>query len=73
MEDKAYVWIGYSKNPPYLPVAVADTAKELARIMGVKKCTVISEWCHFRKGRRKVCRFHRVMVDGLEKGGDSRG
>ncbi len=37
-----HVWVGYAKKPPYLPQAVADTAEELAVMMGTNRNAVYS-------------------------------
>ena len=59
-----HVWVGYAKKPPYLPQAVADTAEELARMMGTNKNAVCSTWSHYLAGRVPRSRFHRVRVGG---------
>lgn len=58
-----YVWVAYSKDPPYLPVAVAETSKDLAEKVGTTKNVVDSAWSHYKKGFTKTCRFHRVKID----------
>ena len=42
-----YLWVAYQKEPPYLPVAVADSAQELNR---------------YQHGKLRHSRFHRVRV-----------
>ena len=42
------VFIKYSNKPPYLPIAVADSKTELARILGVSPNSVISSYAHKR-------------------------
>lgn len=39
---KGHVYVRYSRKHPYLPIAIADTAKELARMLGVTENTVYS-------------------------------
>ena len=57
------VWVGYSPQPPYLPIAVADTAAQLAKLMGTTKGTVYSAWSHYQAGESKTCRYHCVPMD----------
>lgn len=40
------VYVKYSNKPPYLPVAVADSKAELAKMLGVRLNNVI---CAFHK------------------------
>lgn len=61
-----YVWVAYGKAPPYLPVAVADSAAELARLTGTSENCIHSTWCKFQRGRFKSSRFHRVRVGGTK-------
>ncbi len=60
MQD--YVWVGYEKKPPYLPCAVADSAGELARLMGVTENTVRAAWCHYQAGKLPKSRYHKVRI-----------
>lgn len=43
------VYVKYSKDPPYLPEAVADTKTELAEMLGTSTDTVYSSFSHGRK------------------------
>lgn len=58
-----FIWIGYSEEPPYLPVAVADSARQLAQLMGTTKGAIYSSWCRYRAGKHQTCRYHCVPVD----------
>lgn len=60
-----YVWVAYDRNPPYLPIAIARTADELSRTLGVSRNTIESLWSKYNKGILKRSRFHRVKV-GLD-------
>ena len=57
-----YVWVAYSNKPPYLPVAVADTAKELAAIAGVSCSTVRGCWMRYQQGQCRRTRYHKVFL-----------
>ena len=50
MERKAIgkVYVKYDSKPPYLPVAVADSKRELAEILGVSRNVVYSSFSHKR-------------------------
>lgn len=43
------LYVKYSKDPPYLPEAVADTKTELAKMIGTTTDTVYSSYSHGRK------------------------
>ena len=57
-----YVWVAYSNKPPYLPIAVADTAKELAAIIGVSGSNVRCCWLRYRLGKIRRTRYHKVLL-----------
>ena len=59
----SYVWMQITRDEYELPVAVADTAQELADIVGTTKNNVNSCASHVRRGRFKWSRFIRVQVD----------
>ena len=48
-----------------LPLAIADTAKDLARICGVKLSTVRSSASRVNTGHDdgRFCRFRRVLIE----------
>lgn len=51
---KGHVYVKYSSKHPYLPVAVADTAKELAKMIGVRESTVYTSITHQRSSYARV-------------------
>lgn len=61
-----YVWVAYQSRSPYLPVAVADTAAELARIVGVPRAHIVDISSHanrrLRDGKFHHARFMCVCV-----------
>lgn len=57
------VWILVTKDEFELPVAIADTAKELARICGVSNRTVISGALRSKSGKVKKSRYIKVEID----------
>lgn len=58
----SYVWIAYTGRPPYLPVAVADTSRELAALMGVSRATIAGCWLRYRRGLCRRTRYHKVAL-----------
>lgn len=59
---KNYIWVAYSKDPTFLPVAIADTVKEIARMTGTTQGGVWSAWRHYTAVEYKSSRFHKVKV-----------
>lgn len=57
------VWMLVTKDEFELPVAIADTAKELARICGVSNRTVISGALRSKSGKVKKSRYIKVEID----------
>ena len=45
------LWLMVTKDKYQLPLAVADTAEELAQMVGVKPSTIIKSVTHQRKSR----------------------
>lgn len=56
------VWVAYQKSNPHLPVAIARTAEELAKKVGVSTSTVLTCWNKYQRGILKKTRYHRVKV-----------
>lgn len=50
------IWLAVTQDEYQLPIAVADTAQELAEIMGVKRITIISS---VSRGRREIRKTNR--------------
>lgn len=62
------VWVGYAKEKPRLPVAIADSAEELAALMGVTVSTVTVSWSRFWRGLTKSTRYAMVFIDNDNEG-----
>lgn len=43
MQEKKYLWLLVTKDKYELPLAVADTANELARMTGTTKNNIVSQ------------------------------
>lgn len=48
------LYVKYDKKPPHLPVAVADSKKELAQILGISFDCVASSYSHKRRTFQEV-------------------
>lgn len=57
------VWIAYSEKYPYLPIAVADSAEGLAKIVGVKPKSVERAWNDFFNRKTKSTRYACVLIE----------
>ena len=57
------IYVAYDLRPPHLPVAVADSSAQLARLMGVQQKTVCSAIGQIRRGDRKTTRYAVVEVE----------
>ena len=57
-----YVWVAYSDKPPYLPVAVADSASRLAALVGTTTNNVESCWSKYRTGKIQRSAYQRVDI-----------
>lgn len=60
------VYVAYSKQYPYLPIAVADSPRELARLVGVKRNIISAHISWLKSGRAKTSPYHRVEVEEEE-------
>lgn len=59
---KNFVWVFYSKEPPFLPLAIANTAKEIGMIAGATETTVTATWSKYLHGVYPSSRFHKVKI-----------
>lgn len=59
-----YIWIAYQKEPTGLPIATAESAGQLARIMGVSVSTVTA--AAMRGNRFKHNTYARVEVEDAD-------
>lgn len=58
-----YIWMKVTRDKYELPVAVADTAVELARIVGTTKNAVVSSVSHLEHGRKRYCSYVRIRLE----------
>ena len=64
-EPRPYVWVAYGKEKPHLPIAVADTSRELAEALGVSENNVRSAACKYKKGIIKRTPYMCVYVGSV--------
>lgn len=58
------VWMRVSLDQYQLPEAIADSAKELARLCNTTPSVIYSELCRYRKGKISRCAWCCVRLDG---------
>jgi ribosomal protein L7Ae-like RNA K-turn-binding protein len=61
-----YVWVAYESSKARLPYAIAPTAAELGRLIGVNPTTIQSNWIKYRKGILKTVKYAMVYVGGSD-------
>lgn len=57
------IWMMVSKDKYELPQVIADTAQELALMVGTSKNNIQSEVSHWEHGRLKRPKFVRVRLE----------
>lgn len=57
------LWLKVTMDEYELPVAVADSAAELAKMLGVTVNNIRSSYSKYKSGERKSCQFRRVEVE----------
>jgi len=60
------VWMKVTCDEYALPMAIADTSVELAKMCGTTPNTVVSTWSHYQKGRIKYPSYICVILEGEE-------
>ena len=59
-----YLWLCVETDEYELPLAVADTARELGEIFGVKTTTIIADAYRKHDGRQNGYKYVKVRNDG---------
>ena len=62
-----YVWMKVTEDEYEFPVAIADSARELARILGIKTNSIYSRISHVRYGRNQYTTYKKVRIDEDEE------
>ena len=60
---KKYIWMCVTQDRYELPVAIADSASQLARLMRVSENSVSSAVSHYEAGRYSKSKYIRVEVE----------
>ncbi len=60
------VWIKVTKDEFELPVAIADTAEELAEILGVDRSTILSAVRRYERGEVSFSVYRRLEIGDEE-------
>ena len=58
-----HIWMKVTKDKYQLPLAVADSASELARICGTTPNSIVSTFSHYRKGRIDFSSYICVQIE----------
>ena len=59
-----YVWIAYDNSRARLPIAIAPSALQLAKIVGHSYKSIYSYWSKYRRGLVKTTKYAKVYVGG---------
>ena len=57
------LWLKVTKDKYELPLAVADTAAELGRMLGVSGNTIRTMACKYSKGKIKTSKYRKVVIN----------
>ena len=60
------IWMEVTNDEYELPVAVADTTRELAEMTGVRRNAIMEAWSRYNHGIYKRCRWHKVCLEDAE-------
>ena len=61
-----YVYTMVTDDKYEFPIAMADTATELGKIIGKSDHTIRSSICLYKKGKLKRTRYHKIKIDYWE-------
>lgn len=62
IQEPTHVWVAYGKDRARLPIAVADTAAELAALVGTTRNNVESQASKARCGVLRWSQYQRVKI-----------
>ena len=57
-----YVWMKVSKDEYELPLAVADSLAELAKMLNVSRYTIASSYCRYARGEKWSC-YRKIEIE----------
>ncbi len=64
---KRVIWMKVTNDEYELPVAVADSIGELAKILGTTNNSISSSMSHYRKGVTKKTLYKKVIIEEGEE------
>lgn len=59
---EGFIYVAYAREYPYLPIAVADSVKELSDITGESMNTIYAYTCNKTKQASNKVRFAKVAI-----------
>ena len=62
-QKEQYVWLLITTDKYELPLAIADTAVELAGMLGVSPHSVSSYYSKYTTGKQKNCKYRKVKIN----------
>lgn len=62
-QKEQYVWLLITTDKYELPLAVADTAVELAGMLGVSPHSIVSYYSRYTTGKLKSCKYRKVKIN----------
>lgn len=63
-----YLWLAVTPDKYELPIAVADSAMELSRMLGSKNNLVSKQYCQHKKGNFKKWTKYKIIKLKVGKG-----
>lgn len=61
--NEKYLWMKITNDKYELPIAIADSAAELARMTGTTKNNVCVSYNQLKNGKRKFSKYIKVTFD----------
>lgn len=62
-QKEKYVWLLITTDKYELPLAVADTAVELAGMIGVSPHSIVSCYSRYTRGKGNNCKYRKVKIN----------
>ena len=66
MEKPQVIWMEVTTDEYELPLAFANSATQLADMVGVKRNAVFEAVSKWKAGKTKTCRYRRVVLEDDE-------
>lgn len=62
-----FVWMKVTRDKYELPIAVADSASELAKMCGVSEQSVLSAICRKKAGKLKKTTYFKIEIETMNE------